>query len=140
MSRSIGTEVPAGPASGSNARCDGGFLTVQLLVAVAVSLVLVTSMLNLIVFQYGKGVVRAALDEGVRTGGRATATVADCQARAAAAIDDLLGALGDEVSISCAEAAGQMTAHATVTFRGWLATVPDWRFELRGASVKEQEP
>lgn len=111
-----------------------------MVVAVAFSLVLVSSMFNLVVFQYGKGVVRAALDEGVRTGGRATASVADCEARAAAAIDDLLGALGDEVTLSCAESAGQMTARARVTFRGWLPTVPDWRFELRGASVREQAP
>lgn len=112
----------------------------QLVVAIALSLVLVASMLNLIVFQYGKGVIRAALDEGVRTGGRATATVADCQARADAAVDDLLGALGDEVTITCAETSGQMTASAAATFRAWLPTVPDWRFELHGASVKEQQP
>jgi len=49
----------------------GGFVTTQFVLAVALSLVLFVMLCNVIVYQYARGVVRAALDEGVRTASRA---------------------------------------------------------------------
>ena len=51
--------------------------------ATGVVLVLLTGIIQVIVFQYGKGTVRAALDEAARAGARAPSSVETCQARAA---------------------------------------------------------
>src|SRR6266705_2065800 len=48
----------------------GGFVTAQFVVVVALSLVFFVFLCNAVVFMYGRGVVRAALEEGVRAGGR----------------------------------------------------------------------
>ena len=52
---------------------DAGFVTVQFTAAVAFSMVVLVMLANLIVYQYGRGVVRAAVDEAVRAGSRAGA-------------------------------------------------------------------
>ncbi|HUH06479.1 MAG TPA: hypothetical protein VML96_01610 [Egibacteraceae bacterium] len=124
-------------------RRDGGYLTVQFLFAVALSLILLTAMANLIVFQYGRGVVRAALDEGVRAGSRVNIDAAShCEARVRSALSDLLGGrMGADVAfLGCAEDGRQVQARADVAFRGWLPMVPDWAFSLGATAVKEREP
>src|SRR5687767_14418010 len=104
-----------------------GFLTPQMVLAIALSFVVLVMMVNLIVFQYGRGAVRAAVDEGVRRGTREPASVADCEARAREIVESLLGGpMGEGISIGCAEADGQMGAEAKVVFRSWLPGVPDW--------------
>jgi hypothetical protein len=109
--------------------------------AVALSFVLLVMMTNLIVFQYGRGAVRAALDEGVRRGTRETAAAAECQARAREVVDSLLrGPMGDGVSISCTETGGRMQAQANVTFRSWVPGIPDWSFQIGATGVKEEAP
>lgn len=118
-----------------------GFLTIQFVVAVALSFLLVVLVANLIVWQYGRGVVRSALDEGVRTGSRATASVGDCQARAEAVLRDLLGgSMGRGVSVACSETGDRIVATASVRFGSWLPVMPDWSFHLTGSDVKERQP
>ncbi len=120
---------------------DGGFLTVQFVVAVGLSLLLLSDLANLVVFQYARGVVRAALDEGVRAGSRATAAAAECQARAQAVLDDLLsGPLGDAVVIGCTDTGDRMLARADVTLHAWAPMVPDWSFLTEATAVKERFP
>lgn len=116
---------------------DGGFVTIQYLAVVALSLGLVVVLLNLIVFQYGRGVVRAALDEGVRAGARATAGAAECEARAQDVLKDLLGgAMGEGVSLACSDDGWRVRASANVVFQGWSPAVPDWRFIAEAASAR----
>lgn len=115
-----------------------GFVTIQFVTASALALVLFTGMANLVVFQYGRGVVRAALDEGVRAGARAPAAASECERRAAGVIGDLLGGrMGDGVVVRCAASADQVQAAADVTFPGWSPMVPGWSFTARAASVRE---
>jgi hypothetical protein len=101
-------------------------------------------MANFIVFLYARGVVRAAVDEGARTGGRLDATASDCEARAADVLGDLLaGGLGDGVHVSCREGRDPdvVRARADVVLRGWLpGLTPDWSFTLEAQSVKERSP
>lgn len=131
-----GRQVPA-----VTGRAGGGFVTVQFVAAVGLSLVLLTMLANLVVFQYGRGVVRAALDEGVRTASRAGAPTAECHRRAGAVLDDLLGgAMGRDVTVDCRLAGPMVVADAQVTFRGWLPTVPDWTFTATATAVREQAP
>ncbi len=91
--------------------------------------------------QYGRGVLRSAVDEGARAGAREGATLDDCQARAAGVTGDLLGGtLGNTVRLTCAEANGVVTARATASFPGWLPGVPNWNVDLEGRSTREQGP
>lgn len=113
--------------------------TVQYVFGAALSLFVFVMMANFIVFLYARGVVRAAIDEGARTGGRSGASAAECETRAASAVGDLLGgALGDDVSVRCHREADAMLANASVTLHGWLpGIVPDWTFVLEARSETE---
>lgn len=118
-----------------------GFVTVQFVTASALALVLFTGLANLVVFHYARGVVRAALDEGVRAGARAAAAADECEDRAGAVVRDLLGGpLGDEVAITCTASVRDVRAVADTTFHGWSPMVPDWSFTTRATSVREAGP
>lgn len=109
--------------------------------AVGLSLVLFTLAANLVVFQFGRGVVRAALDEGTRAGSRGGAGVAECQRRAEATVDGLLGgAMRAGVTVSCAADSERMVATGQATFPGWLPAVPDWSFTIRAEVMREDAP
>ncbi len=115
-------------------------MTVQYVWGVALSLVLLVVVANLIAFQYGRGVVRSALDEGVRAGSRATAAATECQARARQVLDQLLGGpLGDGVSVSCREIDGRIVASADGAFAPWIGMLPDHRFHAEAVAVKEHD-
>jgi hypothetical protein len=108
---------------------------------IALSLLLFVMLANVIVAMYGRGVVRAALDEGVRTGSRAPYGAAQCQQRVSEVLAQLLGgAMGDGVTFACEETAGEIVAAATVTFDGWLPLVPDLAFDVGASAVKERAP
>lgn len=125
-----------------------GYLTVQYLVVVGLSLVLFTALANLVVFQYARGVVRAALDEGARAGARTvnTATTAAtaataCETRARAARDGLVtGRLADGIELTCTVAADVVMAQADVRLAGWLPLVPDWSYQATATAVREVAP
>lgn len=116
-------------------------MTIQYVWGVALSLVFLVVVANLVAFQYGRGVVRSALDEGARAGSRATATAAECQGRARQVLDQLLGGtLGDDVSVACEDLGDRIVASAEGSFPAWIAVVPDHRFHVRAVAVKEQVP
>ncbi len=109
--------------------------------AVGLSLIFFVLLVQFAVWQYGRGVVRSALDEGARLGAPAEAGPADCEERARAVVSDLMGgAMGNEVSIRCTETATQVLAEATVTFRAWLRPSPDWSFKVAASARKESLP
>lgn len=120
---------------------DHGFVTIQYVAVVGLSLLAVVALVNLVVFQYGRGVVRAALDEGARAGARATAGAAECEARAGDVLADLLGgAMGTGVALACTDEGDTLRATADVVFAGWLPTVPDWAFTVEATAVREVVP
>lgn len=106
--------------------------------ASGIVLVLVTAILQVIVFQYGKGAVRAALDEAARSAVRAPAPMATCQARAADALGDLLGgSMGDGVQVSCVDDVDRVTVTASVHFEGWFGSLTDYDAILTASALKE---
>lgn len=122
-------------------RDDRGFVTVQYVAVVGLSLLLVVALTNVVVFQYGRGVVRAALDEGARAGVRTTAGVPECEARAGDVLADLLGgAMGAGVTLACTDDGVLLRATAEVVFVGWLPAVPDWAFTAEASAVRERAP
>lgn len=124
-------------------RSEGGFLTIQFLLAVAFSLVVFTMLANLVLVQYGRGVVRAALDEGVRAGSRVSAapSVQVCEERVAEALSGLLrGSFGNGIAYGCAASATEVTATADASFDSFAPMVPDFSFALAATAVRERAP
>jgi hypothetical protein len=122
----------------------GGFITVEYVLAVCISMVVLVLIANLIVFEYGHGVVRAAVDQGVREGSRTATPVASCEVAAQQVVTDLLGgregSMGAGVAITCTQAGGQLDARATGRFKAWLKPVPDWSFTSTATAVVEPSP
>lgn len=122
-------------------RRDGGFLTAQFVVAVAFSLLLLVLIANVIIVQYGRGVVRSAAEEGAQAGSRLTATSAECVARADEVLAALLGGpMGDNVSVTCTVGATEVAASVNYTFRPWLPLIPSWTGSQTSFAVKEALP
>jgi ABC-type Fe3+ transport system permease subunit len=124
---------PAVPASRA-----GGFVTTQFVLAVAFSLLLFVLLCNAIVYQYGRGVIRDALDEAVRSGSRAGGSTASCQQAAEEVRRSLLGGpVGAHVTLRCGLAGGRVRASASGYLASWLPLVPDFPVALSATAVKE---
>jgi hypothetical protein len=91
-------------------------------------------LLQLAAFTYGRGVVRAALDEGARAGSRVTDSVGRCEDRAAETMRMLRGTMGDGVSIACRVDGEAVLAQADVRFAAWAPAMPDWTFSITATS------
>jgi len=106
----------------------------------ALSMLFLAGLLNLIAIQYAQGVVRAALDEGVRVGSPSPATAADCLAAIDRVMNDLMdGPLGTGVSYSCVQAGSELIASADSDFDGWFPGFPSLRFHAELTVVKESD-
>lgn len=117
-----------------------GFATAQLMLAVALSMLFLAGLLNLIAIQYAQGVVRAALDEGVRIGSVASATEEQCLDGIGRVLRDLLnGPMGRDVEFSCAVINGQMVASGEAQFDGWFPGMPSVAFSADVRAVKESD-
>lgn len=122
------------------ARCrgDSGATFLTLVLATGVALVLLTAIIQVITFQYGKGTVRAALDEAARSGARAPTSVATCQERANGVLADLLGGpMGAGVQVTCTDAGDRIVVTATVHFDGWFGSLTDYDATLSASAAKE---
>ena len=127
--------LPSAAPLGPVGEC--GAAAVSHTVAIVASMLIFVLCANVIVALYGRGVVRGALDEGVRAGARTTAGAAQCQAH----VDDVLaqllgGSFGDGVAARCAETTEAVTATADVVFAGWLPGVPDLRFRIAATATR----
>jgi hypothetical protein len=115
-----------------------GLTSVGVLLAVAFTLLVAVVAINLFLYLYGQGAVRAAIDEGVRAGSRAAAGEDACERRAEEALDGLVpGPLSDGILIACTEADGQLTAVADVTLDSPVPGVPSWSFRMEARAVQE---
>ena len=120
-------------------RPDTGFATVQFVVGVGLTLIAFTLIANVVVVHWGRGVVRTALDEGVRSGARVVEAAPACQQRAESALDDLLaGPLRAGVGpVACTADGRAVTAQATATFDGWLPGTGSWTTTMRASAARE---
>jgi hypothetical protein len=123
-----------------------GLATIEFLMAIGFSLLLVAASTNLILIQYGRGIIRAAADESARVGARvvdndtADATaIANCQQRQADALK-AIGRLGTVTTSTCQVANGQVQTTVSASLKGWLPGMPDITTTANGTSVKEQAP
>ena len=120
-----------------------GMTSISFVVAAGLSLVLFVSMANVVVMVFERGAIRAAVDEAVRVGGRSDTPVADCEARARAVLDGLLGpAARSGVQVRCTLGGDppMVRAHAEAALAPWLPAVPSWSLELDATSGLEVLP
>lgn len=114
-----------------------GAAAVTYTAVIALSMILFVLAANVIVVLYGRGVVRGALDEGVRVGSRANTGVAECEQRVGDTLAQLLGSMRDGVTYHCADDGQEITAAADIAWPGWLPGVPTLRFTVGARSVSE---
>jgi hypothetical protein len=118
---------------------EGGFTTIQYVVATAFSLLLFVMVANLLVDLYERGAVRDALDEGVRAGVPASASAEDCLARSRAVVESIASGSSLRVdSMTCRQDGGRVVADARISLRSWFPILlPDWRIDLRASAHRE---
>ena len=110
-----------------------------MLVAIAILLVVFVTLVNVLLFLYARGVIRAAVDEGARAGSFADASTAECRARADDALGDLLGGdLGSDVAVVCAVSGDEMVAVADATLTSPIPGLGSWTFSLEARARNEE--
>ena len=115
--------------------------TVATLLAIGFTLIAAVAMLQVLLFMYGRMVIRSAVDEGARAGSRIDTDASICLSRANDVLGDLLGGpLGNDISVSCGSNGAEMVAVASATLRSPLPGVPAWSFQTVARAVEEQEP
>jgi len=133
--------VPRVVSGGRDERGDTFLVT---LMAVVILLGVVFMAANLIVDQYGQGVVRTAVDEGAQTGsvqGDPAAAVVACQAKETEVMSGLLsGGLGRGIHLSCQVEGSDVVAAASGTLPGWLPPVPAVQVQELGVQALETPP
>lgn len=103
---------------------DGGHVTPAFVATVGMTMVLLAVVANLLVNRYADGVLRAAVEEGVRQG-VATASDAACALRTDAVIEAGLGPLRARVDPPvCVVGTTGAEARVSGAFSGWLPIVP----------------
>jgi hypothetical protein len=112
--------------------------TVQFTAAAGMALVVFVMLANLLVVQYGRGVVRAALDEGSRAGASAGATA--CVDRAGEVLAQLLGGpAGAGIVVRCLDDGVVVRATAEGRLPGWLPGIPDFELRMEAQAARELE-
>ena len=117
-----------------------GFATMSFVVAAGFSMLFFVLLANLLVVQYGRAVVRVALDDGVRHGAGFGNDSAQCETRIREVLSGLLsGRMGSGVSYRCVKGATQARATADAIFSAWLPGIPDFRFQMAATATAERE-
>ena len=119
---------------------DRGVSSVQFLLASVLSLVLFLTLANVVVVQYGRGAMRSALDQGARAGAISGST-AECEARAADVVAQLLGGrMSDGMVIRCTVSGNVVVARGDVVFDSWTPLSPDFPITLFSEAALERQP
>lgn len=115
--------------------------TVQFAVAASLAMLFTVLLTNLVVMQYGRGAIRAALERGVRVGTVEVTGTGRCDAAIADSLGELLGGrMGEAITVTCRADDEQIVASATGTLPGWLPLVPDLAVDLEAIARREPWP
>jgi len=120
------------------AGAERGFTTIQYVIAVAWSFVMLVLVANLLIDMYARGAVRDALDDGVRAGALANAPADACEARAREVVNGLVHGPLLEARVRCDASGAFVVATAEVSLESWLPMlIPDWTMTLRAEALRE---
>ncbi len=130
--------IGSGPTQDSG--CSDGFTTAGFIVAVGFSMLFFVLLANLMAVQYGRGVVRVALDEGARHGARYGVGDPACENRIREVLGGLLGGdMGSGVTYRCQGDSQRTRASAQVVFPAWIPGIPEFRFQMAATAVAERK-
>ncbi len=107
----------------TNRRSERGFLSIEIMFAVAFSMIFLFFLFNLLFVQYSRGVVRTAADEGARAGGQVIVNARQlCEQRALESINAGIGGFADNPRVRCQIVNGgtQVRSVVEVKIEGWL--------------------
>jgi hypothetical protein len=115
-----------------------GFTTIQYVIAVAWSFVMLVLVANLLVDMYARGAVREALDDGVRAGASANVPADACEVRVREVVNGLVHGPLLDARVQCDASGAFVVATAEVSLESWLPMlVPDWNMTLRAEALRE---
>ncbi len=119
-------------------RDERGFTTIQYVIAVAWSMVILVLVANLVVDLYARGAVRDALDDGVRAGATAVAPGTACERRAHEVVSGLVRGPLLHAELRCRADGAFVVADADDALESWLPMlVPDWHIKLHAVALRE---
>ena len=125
-------------------RDERGDSSVVTLLAILAVLAVLFMAANLVLDQYGQGVLRTAVDEGAQTGavqGDPVAAVSACQAKEVEVMSGLLaGGFGRAVKLTCELDGNEVVARASGTLPGWLPPIPAVKVQELGTGMLETAP
>ena len=128
------------PRSTDRRLSDQGITSVQFLLASGLALLLFLALANLVVVQYGRGVLRSALDQGARAGA-VSSSVEECRQRTEDVLGQLLGGrMGDSVETSCGIGPQMVTASGRAVFVSWTPFTSDFVIEMTAQATTEMPP
>lgn len=122
---------------------ESGSAGLPLVVAAGLAFVVFVTLANVVTMQFTRLAVRAAAEEAVRAGSRADAPIAECESRARAVLDGLLGPdTRDDIALSCTVAGSPPVVHARAdaTLRPWAPGLPTWSLAVEAAAAQEVLP
>lgn len=120
---------------------EDGYYSAEFIAVVAFSLLLLVLIANVIVVQYGRGVVRAAAEEGAQAGSRLESAAGDCVGRSREVIDGLLGGpFGADVRPSCVVVGNRVEATVAYSFSPWLPLLPTFSGSETSIAIREPAP
>ena len=129
-----------GPRTAPRRLRDPGLASVEFLLASALGLILFVLLSNVVVVQYGRSAVDAAVNQAVRAGSL-FGLAEDCEEKAAEVIGQLLGgAMGDGVIVDCSRSGPWIVAEGSAHFESWLPVQPGFRFRSLARAVVEAGP
>ncbi len=100
------------------------------------ALVLFLTFANLVVVQYGRGAIRSALEQGVRSG--SVAGEAACLTTVSGVVSDLLGGrMSDDLTAVCRVSGGTVVASARATFESWTPLTPNFDVAIEVVGTAE---
>jgi hypothetical protein len=109
-----------------------------------ITLVVFVAATNLIVYSYGRGVLRTAVDEAARAGslqGTPGGPIVACQDKADQVMANLLaGPFGQHITITCQLSGAQVVAVATGTRPAWLRLLPAYHPRVVGSATLSADP
>jgi hypothetical protein len=128
----------------TSCRSERGNAVVSTILAMAFTLLVVMAGTNLVVDQYGQGVLRTAVDEGALAGAASQAgggALAACQSKESEITSGLLsGGFGRNVALGCSLSGNLVVASARGRFPGWLPPVPALSVNVVGTASLEKAP
>lgn len=118
-----------------------GSTVVATVLAFGFGLLVFTLLAQFVVWQYGRGAVRAAAQEAARAAAPLDAAPGACAERFEQVRSGLLaGTIGDGVGTArCTSTGGLVTVTVDVRFQRWLPISPDWAFTVTAVAVEEVE-